>query len=82
MLSNPDAPIHPSLPDERDSDSTDTELKREEEREGGRKERKTDGKQRMKRGTSHRKRLKRGGVCVVYLCVTMPWVKCVHVSVS
>lgn len=72
MLSNPNAPLHPSLPDERDGDGTDTEFGRERQR--GRKERRMDGKQRNKRGARDRKHLRRGGemmpdnMCVIYLC--------------
>lgn len=53
MLSNPDAPPHPSLPDEKDRDGADTERRKTE------REKPETDIGRKKRGARHRKHLER-----------------------
>ncbi len=54
MLSNPSAPLHPSLRNERDRDGSDTEIGRERQR--GRKEGRTDGWETAKEKGSKRQK--------------------------
>lgn len=81
MLSNPDAPLHPARPDERDRDGADTEMRKTERQ-------KQETERVKKRGEKDRKHLAKGGqmmpdnMCVVYLCICVCHGLSVSVSVS
>lgn len=82
MLSNPDAPLHPSRPDERDRDGADTEMRKTERQK---QEMERGEKKRRKRQKAFRERRRddaRQHVCSIFVHMCVSWVKCECVSVS
>lgn len=84
MLSNPDAPhSFPPVPGGGDRDGRDTEVKRERQRmrRRGRKDVRDKRKKREK-PLKETKEVNPDSVCGIYLCSSVPWVKCVCASLS